>query len=156
VSEDIGKKIVDLDLKHAETIGKVYGIPVMEFYDALERVFKDAEEFGVDREYVSSRALAVEKRFLRRQIRLLAENAERCLRRGDYKGYAAFMILKNRYEDFRQTQKLTGKTAVELGKEELFRRMFFVAPTEKVLEDETLFYALLLTLFPPLPEEHNL
>ena len=43
MSEDIGKKIVDLDLKHAETIGKVYGIPVMEFYDALERAFKDAK-----------------------------------------------------------------------------------------------------------------
>jgi hypothetical protein len=148
MDKNLAKKIIDLDLEHADFVGSLPGIPEANFYEALENVFNDAKKLGVEPEYFRERALAIEKRYVREQARILSQHANKCLEQGDYKGYAAFMMLKNRQENFRQTQKSTGKTAVELGKEELFKRMFIVTPVD-ALENEIVSYALLLALCPP-------
>ncbi len=149
MDKNLAKKIIDWDLEHADFVGSLPGIPEANFYEALENVFKDAEKLGVEPQYFRERALAIEKRYVRRQARILSQHANKCLERGDYKGYAAFTMLKNRQENFRQTQKLTGKTAVELGKEELFKRMFIVTPIN-ALKDDVVSYALLAAICPPL------
>ena len=148
MDKELAKRFIDLALEHAEWVGKIYGNTEADFYEALKDVYSYAERFGVPPSYFRDRALAIEKRFVRRQIKNFLNLANECLKRGDYVGYAAYILLKNRQEDFRQTQKSTGKTAVELGEKELIRRMTICIPAE-ALENDAVVYAMIASIAPP-------
>jgi len=151
----MAKEFVENTLEHADSLGKIFGSSEADFYDKLSDAYKEAKKLRVYKNEFREKALAIEKRYVRRQARSLVRHADECLERGDYTGYVAYIALKNRQENFRQTQKSTGKTAVELGRQELGRRMFMAIPADELLKSDAAVYAMMVAIAPPLPRDYT-
>jgi len=142
----LAEKFVDSSLGHAEQVGKTPGLEEAEFYEALESVYSRANDLGIEPNYFRGRALAIEKAFIRRQMRYLGRKVDECLTRQDITGFRAYNTLRGRQIAFLQTLKSTEKTAVELGKQEIVRRMTLAIGVDTLLSDDAAIYMMLVSI----------